>query len=370
MIIHKHIVALSRALGALLLVCALLAGTHVPAFAAPNPPQAAADHALEWVRTQQQADGSFPGFGAGSTADVVFAIASRGQNANTYITKNGVSPVDYLMGKAADLAKTPGGAAKAALAASVAGKDPHAFGGVDLIAAINSGLDPSSGHYGKDVTGQALVILALKARKDLSLDPRAYDWLVGAQSAEGGWSYDGTGAADTNTTGIALQALATAPTGNYKAATDKALTYLHTQQNDDAGFPYSKSDPTTSSSDANSTAAVVSGLNALYAGADSSAWAKNGRTALESLMHFQNASGALRYQADVPDDNAGATYQAIPALESWKFPIGMAPGQGINTSPAPGMPITGTPLPTPLWPLALALVVLAGGATLRRRAVR
>src|SRR5690242_491238 len=127
-----------RALGALVAALALLVGSLAPALAAPvtAPNPAAADKALNWIKSQQQDDGGFPGFGAGSTADVVFAIAARGQDPNTY-TKNGKSPLDFLAGKAADLAKTAGGAAKLALAIALAHQDPRHFGGLDLVQIIN-----------------------------------------------------------------------------------------------------------------------------------------------------------------------------------------------------------------------------------------
>src|SRR5207249_1128951 len=107
------------------------------------------DKALAWIRTQQQADGGFPGFGPGSTADVVFAIAARDQDPNSY-SRNGNTPLIYLAGKASDLTKSAGGTAKLALAVALGGQDAHNFAGKDLIALINGQLDPASGHYGQD----------------------------------------------------------------------------------------------------------------------------------------------------------------------------------------------------------------------------
>ena len=85
-----------RALGLLALALALLAGSLAPA-AAQTANTEAADRALAWIKGQQQADGSFPGFGAGSTADAIFAIAARGQSMADYTT-GGKSPLDFSDG--------------------------------------------------------------------------------------------------------------------------------------------------------------------------------------------------------------------------------------------------------------------------------
>lgn len=362
-----------RIFAALALLLAGLAGSLQAAGAAPAaaPDPAAADKALAWMRAQQMADGSFPGFGAGSTADAVYAIVARGEDPNSY-TKGGHSPLDYLASKAGDLTKTAGGTAKLALAVTLAGRDPRNFAGLNLANTINSFVDPATGHYGQDVTGQALVILALAAMQSAG-HPQTFDWLLAQQGPEGGWSFSGDrkpGAADTNTTSLVLQALASVPAGaQHRAQIEKALAYLHTQQNADGGFPYAQGDPNGSASDANSTALVVMALVAVGEDPTGAAdvWTKGGQTPASALLSFQNAGGAFRYQQDQPADNGGATYQAVPALLERALPL--AGGPPVVAPPA-GMPTTGTPDPAPLWPLGVALTLLAGGVVMRRRAMR
>jgi hypothetical protein len=366
-----------RVLAALALLLAGLAGSLLPAGAAgtPAPNPAAADQALAWMRAQQGTDGSFPGFGAGSTADAVYAFAARGVDPNT-ITHGGKSPLDYLASQAADLTKTAGGTAKLALAVALAGHDTRNFAGQDLSNTINNFVDPATGHYGTDVTGQALVILALVAMQNAG-HPQTFDWLLAQQGPEGGWAFGGDqkpGAADTNTTGLVLQALASVSARpSFQPQIEKALAYLHTQQNADGGFPYAQGDPNGSASDANSTALVVMALVAVGEDPAGAAWSKGGQTPAAALLAFQNADGAFRYQMDQPADNGGATYQAVPALLERALPFAPVAPPVIApppSTPPPGMPTTGTPTPTPLWPLGVALAVLAGGLWLRRRAVR
>ncbi len=368
-------------LSVLSLLLMALVGIFAPAaIAAPaaGPYDAAVKRAADWTLGQQQPDSSFSGFGVGSTADAIYGLTAA---ARTPVAESGVLPLGFLAGKAKDYAKTPGAAAKLILAQVAAGPlgDVHTFGGVDLLKVITDSYDAATGHYGKDVTGQALVILALSATGQAVPGP-ALDWLVGAQAADGGWSFDGTkeaGKADTNTTGLVLQALAGHGSTRSNAP---ALTYLHAQQNADGGFAYQKGPG--ADSDSNSTALVIMGLRAAGEDAAGASWRQGGKSPLDLLLSLQNASGAFRYQASQADDNAGATYQALPALAGAVLPVRysdyLANGQpthlpggtGGTANPYPGMPATGAgadPVPVALAILALAL--LAGGSRLRTRRV-
>jgi hypothetical protein len=335
----------------------------------------AVQQAAGWGAGQQQASGSYPGFGVGSSADAVIALVAAGHsNPNSAGTKRAL---DYLTAQAAGYAKTPGAAAKLILAfdaATGATADMHQVGGVDLEQVITGGYDAATGQYGKDVTGHALSILALT---DLGrpLGAQALDWLRLGQGSEGGWAFDGSkgpGSADTNTTGLVLQALAAAGAKS-DPVVPKALTYLHGQQNSDGGFAYQKGPD--AASDSNSTGMVVMGLIAV--GEDPAAWQQGGAGPLDFLVHLQNASGALRYQAAQAEDNGGATYQAIPALAGLALPLphslaaGTAPviAPAPGGTPAPGMPTTGNG-PDPAIPVGLLLAGLVLVVSGRRLAAR
>ncbi len=331
--------------------------------AAPGAAGGAAQEAAAWVLTQQQPDGSFPGFGVGSTADGVLAlVAGNPPGVGAAESK----ALDYLAGQAGKYATTPGTAAKLWLAleaAPGATQDPHAFGGVDLPGVISAGYDATTGHYGKDVTGQALAILAL-AGAHAPVPPAAAAWLVSVQGPEGGWAFDGStaaGAADTNTTAVVLQALAAA--GQPGAPAGKAVAYLHGEQNPDGGFAYQQAAGTPS--DANSTAAVILGLWAAGEDPTSAAWQQGGTTPVAFLQSLQNADGALRYQAAQPADNAGATYQAVLALPGAAAVYATTPAPAGGTA---GMPRTGAAEePAGLLLIAgLAAVLLSAGLVVRR----
>jgi hypothetical protein len=356
-----------RRLLAPVLAAALLAWI-VPSNALAQSGGAAARSALAWARGQQQADGSFPGFGPGDTADMVLALVAAGQDPNV-VRKGGKSPVDYLATQASAYAATGvGAAAKLVIAAVAAGADPSSFGGENLLAIIGKGYNPATGQYGGDVFTHALSLLAIRS-VGAAPPVAAMNRLAGFQLNDGGWSFDGTSAtgSDTNTTSVALQALAGQPQAD--GARAKAIGYLRSQQNRDGGFPYAQTSSFGHDSDANSTAYVIQALLAI--GEDPTAFTNGGKDPLTALTGLQNPSGALRYQAAQPDDNALATYQAITALVGQPLPVKTTAVSGAQAliAPAAGLPSTGSPVEPPLVGLTLAGLSLAvAGLWMRRTA--
>jgi LPXTG-motif cell wall-anchored protein len=347
-----------------------------------NPQDAAVKKALGYMRTQQGADGTFAGFGAGSTADAIYALTAAGVKAADFRSGQ-ASAVDGLAKLAPEAAKDAGVAAKFVLAALQAGQNPRVLGGTDELAAVEKSYNTATGRYGKDVTAHALALLALHAA-GTPVRQEATTALEKLQLSDGGWSFDGTTASgsDTNTTSLAYQALVS--TGGTNQARQKAMAYFHAQQNADGGFPYSQTSKFGNASDANSTALSVQAI--LASGQSPNDWAKNGKTPLDRLLAFQNPSGAFRFQDAQPADNQLATYQAIPAVMGKSYPLkvmtaaqpavstqNVAPG-ATATSPTGGtaptrLPSTGQQ-PAPLLAvLVFGLVVMAAGLLVRQRRV-
>ncbi len=320
-------------------------------------------NALIWVAAQQQADGSFAGFGPGDTADAIVAFVAGGEQPPA-------SALTYLAGQAATYGTSSAGAtAKLILAAVAAGGDPLNLGGVNLARQLGATYNAASGQYGNDVYGHALALIAIRA---LGAQPpaAAINWLIAAQLRDGGWSFDGSAStgSDTNTTSLAVMALA----GSSRAtdALAAARAYLRGQQNPDGGFPYSQTSPFGNASDANSTAAVVQAIIALGENPNSSTWSQGGPTAAAALAAFQNSSGAFRYQDALPDDNALATYQAIPALAGKALPVVTASFPAAQALVAPtttALPRTagGDGLPLPLLAIAGLLLLIIGAMVSR-----
>ena len=341
---EKHVPRLWMVLGLLVLT----AVPYAPAFAQAGTADAAVQQAVAYIRTQQAPDGTFAGFGAGSTADAIYALVAAGANPAEF-KNGGASAVEGLIKAAPEAAKDTGVAAKFVLASLLAGQDPHALGGIDLIAAVQNGYDAAAERYGNDTTSEALAVLALQAAGD-PVRLASIAKLEQQQLPDGGWSFDATAAtgSDTNTTALVLQALISA-SGTPEART-KALSYLRAQQNADGGFPYSQTSQFGNASDANSTALSIQAI--LAAGESMSDWVKDGKSPVERLLAFQNPSGAFRYQDSAPDDNQLATYQAVPAIAGKTFPMEPVPITQPEVQPvaptviAPSATTAGAPTPT------------------------
>lgn len=340
------------------------------ASATPEFPDVA-NAALTWMKGQQQPDGSFPGFGAGSSVDALLAFVSAQddkeaghEDLHTY-TQQGSLLITYLESKAAELAKTPGGAGKLLIAVAADKLNGKAFGGVDLVGVINASYDAKTGHYGSDVIGHAFAILGLAAAGE-EVPTEAAGFLADAVGPEGGWAFSGDtapGKADTNTTAVALQALIAMRVGTSDNTITRAATWLAAQQNADSGYPYQQGGEFGSDSDVNSTAYVAQAFNAL-SDYDHAGMAKS------FIRSMQLESGAFQWMESDPTENAGATYQAIPALldATLVAPAGVSREGGVVPG---GMPTTGqsNDIALALAMTMLAALALSAGTYLRGSAI-
>lgn len=311
---------------------------------------AGAPEALNWLRSQQNADGGFGQPSAvGSTIDALLAIAAAGDGVSSWAA-NGRTPIDFLQSHVGEV-EGAGTTAKLILALVPAGLDPTDFSGVNLARALEETYDSASGKFdGENGTAptQALAIMALEST-GRPVEENAINWLVDAQAKDGSWAWNGDPATqgDTNTTALAIQALVAV--NARPDVVDRALAYLKSVQNDDAGWPYQKPSDYGTDSDANSTANVI---QAIYAtGANLSDWAVGETSPLDALLSLQKDNGAFQWQAAVPDDNFLATVQAVPALAGKAYPlIAMS---GIPATPAE-LPATGDSGTG--WPALLAVL--------------
>jgi hypothetical protein len=280
-------------------------------------------NAVAWLQTQQGSDGGFLGFSgtsdAGTTADAILALAAaRNDGVAVDLTK----AVDYLEKNALVYAQTgPGQSAKLVLAVVAAGGDPTNVENVNPLSIVQVSAKSETGLIGFGPFDHALGVLALVATGN-DVPSTAIDVFRTTQLDDGSWSFDGTtanGGGDTNTTAIAIQALAAAGQSNDPMVA-KALDYLKSTQTATGGFPYQPGQ--TKNGDANSTAIVFQAILAIGQDPASADW----KNAAAALAAFQNRSGAFRYTDDEPDDNLFATLQALPAIAGQPYPIAAKAG--------------------------------------------
>lgn len=329
-----------------------------PAEAAPTL-RRRARIASSYLAGQQNADGSFPGFSPlGSTADAVTSLVAVRRSPSSI-----EAALDYLESHVAE-AETLGQKAKLVLAAVAGGRDPRDFGGQDLVQPLLDS-EQDSGQYGAptpddpfdgEVTDHTLVMLALAAAPDADPSSNSIRWLLLAQCKDGGWQHTGpqaddenghcfTGNAeedffrsDTNTTSLAVQAIAAHPEATAPYANSPFRFFRKIRDPRKNGWGYSWDVRLT---DTNSTALVIQAYVA-----HGKALPEGAMKALKSLQYklcgSPSSSGAFAYTWEARDGGGyrktapdpGATIAAIPALLKRPYPIRFAE----VTKPAPGIP--------------------------------
>lgn len=330
-----------RIVALLVLLLAAAMSAIAPDIRAAETDNPQALSAIEWLRGQQTSGGGFAAFGdesdPGTTADVVYALVAAGIHPDTVTSDTGASPVDYLVATAADVTGTPGLAGKVALALLAAGVDPADAGGVDLIAAIQDGVDPDTGFFGFGAVNHSFAMLALIAA-GVDVDDAAVDVLLASQIEDGSWSFTGDtepGTGDSNSTAMAVQALAAV--GGEREAIDAGIDFILSLQDDTGAIAYDSSEAPNIVGDANSTAVAIQAI--LASGGDASAQ-------VSTLETFQNESGAFFWRGDFADDSLLATAQAVPAILGEYLPLEALPAE----SGEPVDPGTGNALDEAMQP--------------------
>jgi squalene cyclase len=363
----------------LTLVLAALLASALPALAAANTTAA-----LDYLKTQQNADGGFgngfsPDSTIASTADVVQAIVAAGGDLAAF-DQNGKTPLTYLSANAPSAA-TAGDLAKLILAAIAAGENPRTFGGVDSVAKLESMIG-GEGRIGGDkdtFVSHVLAVMALASAQQ-PIPAAAVNLIKDGQQENGGWAWDGSSAtaADTNTTAFAVQALIAAGEPATSDIIANALAYYKNIQNEDGGWPYQSPSDYGTTTDANSTSVAIQAIIAAGQDPAGAEWGSAaGSTPVSALEGFQNVSGAFAWQLGTPDDNLLATVQALPALAGKAFPLATAnvgaasaatASAAAASSAAPTtVPQTGGAVLNLALPLILSGLALAGGGYAMRR---
>ncbi len=277
-----------------------------------------AEDALNWLRDQQQADGSFGD--AVTTADAVAVIALAGEDPGGPRWTRDRSALTALSALVPDLVRSNDGGtiAKAVRAVALAGRNPRSFAGYDLVAELNRLYDPATGRYhpGSNFR-QALAVEALALAGE-PVPASAIAALLSEQRAGGGWGWPkGGNQSDTDTTGLVLEALSLVGVGPTTPHVQRAVAYLRGVQKSNGGWAMREGE--TYMVNANSTALALRGLLAMgenprgapYTGRNvDGTW----RDALGALLALQENTGAFRWTERYAGTRFLSTFDAIPVL--------------------------------------------------------
>ena len=287
-----------------------------PDFLPPTPPPAppiiTASKAIDWLRSQQQANGSYGS--AGSTAEAITALG-----ANKLTGRAG-----YLLTAApayADDGPAEAGKLAVALAAAESCWPGRAIQPTGYYSA-------ATGIFSTDTGRQVWAMLGTSALSQTVPTPAIafLNSLFQPDSGSGGsgWEWEPGFGLDTNTTALAIQALVAAgedPASSTEVAA--ALTYLHAAQNTDGGFPYDPYSSFGTDSDTNSTAYVVQALIAAGEDPTAPAWTINNTNPISHLLDMQLPDGSFEWQPGALFGRQASTQQAIPALLGRAQPVHM-----------------------------------------------
>lgn len=342
-----------RRWGAVVLAAgALLLAACTPA--APTADQAAALSAGGWLDRQFTPDGWFPGAFAPTTPDVV-----NGAQAVADLAVLGIgtgSAASRLARLAADAPAAihdgtgyvPGALSRVILAVVATGGNPRAFAGTDLVADLESTIQPDGrfgsqypGYDGSYRQGLALAALSVVTPRPASITPGpgqsiadlpAVAWLRAQQCSDGSWmAFRTTTATDCvedpatwtfkDSNGSAMAVLGLTAVGAV-APVDPA-SWFASVRGADGGWGSSPAAPATAS-DADSTGLVIAALKAL--GQDP------GPAAHDVLRSFQlgdaapaDDRGAFFYKAPDHTPNSYATLDSLTALFDGVWPGVLVP---------------------------------------------
>lgn len=254
---------------------------------------------------------SFPGHAdVGLTADVAFALATVGTADSalseivTWIAANSAAYAGIGTPYAAG-----GSLGKIALVAEVTGHDPTAFGGGDLLAALDASrctaadaargcIAPGGYAFTPTTFGQAFAIMATWRGGDRASVPASVDLLEAMQAPNGsfpsflhapGMTPSGPGAAgDVDSTAMAAMALSLVGDPGAASPTAAALAWIASTQLPDGGFPGAAGDSVN-----------AAGIAVQALGLDGSTFAVQIAAARSFLAANQNADGGFRITSDV-----------------------------------------------------------------------
>jgi hypothetical protein len=235
-----------------------------------------------YVQSLQRDDGGFgdPQLTAWATLGLVAAGADTGQAPAYLATHRPESATDIAL---------------AAMARAAAGNRPD-----DLLPLLRAHTP------GKLINATMWTILALRQTGEPA-PPKLVRAVLAAQRPSGGWSWLAGGAADTNDTAAAMQALRSA--GVRGAPIDRGVAFLRRHQNRDGGFELTRG----RGSDTQSTAWAIQGLLA--------AGRTPGEPAFRYLQRMRRPNGSYRYNARYVTTPLWVTSQVLPALARKPFPL-------------------------------------------------
>jgi hypothetical protein len=288
---------------------------HASAYPYSNSEQEVSQ-TLEWLRSQQQTNGSIGSFATSSWA--VMAIVASGEDPHNW-SNGGDSIIDYLK-KNTDSLTSPTDYSRFILSMAAAGEDPRNINGTDLVATLESFYDGTQFGDPSLVNDDCWAVMALTSagidKNDEKIQNATAFIKANQNEGDGGWSY-GVGAdSDVDSTAATIMSLISVGESQSSTHLTNGLAYMKSKQTNSGGFD-SWGYGTSAESDSWAIQAIV----AVGQDPTSDNWQKEGKNPIDDLLSFQNLNGS--YNTYDPAFSTLTSSYAIPALLGKPYPIFM-----------------------------------------------
>ncbi len=280
---------------------------------APARTFVAASDALEWMRAQQQSDGSYDD-GFSKVGASVRALISLGSARYDPAEWGSPSLLDYFTtvnptGTVAYAGQSAAAAGRLAIGAAWTGQTVTDFVGINLPISITAFYDPATGRYGNGSGDTAWAMLGLVAVGE-GIPTQTVGYLKSVQNADGGWAWNEWGtSSEVQHTATCVMALLAAGEPVTASEIVSATAFIAQARNADGGYGYQPGN----GSDVDTTAFVLQALHA--AKQDTSAtWCANVQCGY--LFAQQASDGSFSFWGS---PSLYATQEAVPALMHRSF---------------------------------------------------
>lgn len=236
----------------------------------------------------------------------VMGLRAAGRHPARMHRAGGHGPAAFLS-KRADGWSTSFALERGILAAVAMGKDPHHFGGRDVVRALRRQIH-GNGRIGKWASSTYWGVLALKAAGS-RIPSRSITYIKHRQAGGGGFPYAASTAPDSNDTAAAVMALRAGGVSCSGTVLTHAYDYLHGLQRSDHGYALGSSN----GSDSQSTSWVIQAR--IRCGLSNTG-------ALGYLAARKRSDGSYNYSPGNHQTPAWVTSQVLPAVNGTAYPIG------------------------------------------------
>jgi hypothetical protein len=287
--------------GTLVLALALLLATTAAANAAT---------ATHYLLSRQTASGGFAESGSGTPSVVVtewtmMGLRAAGVAPGGLHRRGGKTAIAYLASKAGSWTDAYD-LERGILAVVAAGRNPSAFAGRNLVAALRGKIGGHGG-IGPAANSTYWGVLALRAARS-PVPARSLSYIRSRRHRNGGYAWSVSAAPDSNDTAAAILALHAAGVACGNVAIRRGVAYLGSAQASSHGYALLPG----SAADSQSTSWAIQARHACGL--------RNAR-ARRWLLARRLPNGAYNYQPGVTTTPAFVTAQALPAVHGRWYPI-------------------------------------------------